>query len=300
MTVGKAAAYRSLARDNHTLKSGMHCDVIIFTLMQATAFVEKIYNYRFRALQAIDFTAWHKKCLKISLSKATHILLENLMIMNFKKLAATVFITLGCNVASAAIINFDTATITRYLTLSESGFNITGGNQGSFGISSTQYCGPSCADNGTRYLTSINTFGGGEFSETIIIKAANSGAFSLGGFSGAEYPFNSTVSDYFAAGIQVTGVKLDNSLISQNFMLDQINDGTAGVQDFQAFTSSAFGEVKEIRFTGIQGRGHDFAIDNIILNDAVVANIPEPSSMALLTIGFLGIGALYRKQRSAG
>lgn len=210
--------------------------------------------------------------------------------MKFLQISMLLAAVLAGNVssASAVTINFNGSPNTSLSSYNEAGFNVAP-NFGQFFIGNTNSCSPTCADNGSQWLMSFNSSGGSGFGDTIIIKALDNHAFTFNSFSGAEGPFDNTNPNDWAFGIKVIGVLIDNSVMFQDFTLDQINDGTGGVADFQSFTSSLSNSFVEIRFSGIAGQGHDFIIDNITLDNVV--QVPEPHTIALLSLGLLGFAA---------
>jgi len=224
-----------------------------------------------------------------------------------KNILKSVFIfpLLICSQALAQTITFDAYGWGPFTSYSEAGFDVTvSGSQGygerTNGPATCTICGG--ADNGTFYVQTMNSYSNYAlyYGDTFVIKASDNHLFTLESFSGAEalgfYPHT------WASSISVIGVRADSTTVSQNFTLDQINDGPGGVADFQNFATSFSDAFKEIRFSGLPGTygGVDFAIDNVTLGVAT-APIPEPETYAMLVagLGLLGFAARRRTLKDA-
>jgi hypothetical protein len=207
-------------------------------------------------------------------------------------------------VAHADTIGFDTGTgsfggITTY---SEDGYNFGFTNPGTLGIRSNNCSNAgsgSCAQDGSFWLAGFTSQGGSAFGDTITMVAANGGAFTFSGFDGAETLNNRP--DFWAGQIQVVGIHADSSTVTQTFTLDGLDDGTGPGVDFQTFTSSSSDQFVELEFTGLTGAqgGHDFEIDNVVVNSAQSGgsgSVPEPGSLLLMGSGLTLVARKLRNR----
>lgn len=189
------------------------------------------------------------------------------------------------SLANAATMTFESPVVGFFNSFTEAGFVVqpVGGN-GQAMQGNTLGCGPTCADNGGRWILTLSVVG---YADTISVTASDGHAFTLRSFDGAEGPHNDQAPFAWASGIRVTGRRADSSTTAQDFPLDQINDGQGGVTDFQRFKPTFANAFVEISFTGIVGNGRDFIIDNIELDGQ---QTPEPGTLALITLGLAGVG----------
>jgi hypothetical protein len=122
-----------------------------------------------------------------------------------------------------------------------------------------------------------------------------SGLTTLTKIGGGGFDLNSIelseVSTFYPGPVTVTfsGTKLDNSLVTQSFSLDEV----FGFQTF-AFSASFLG-VKQVDWLQTPNF-HQF--DNVLL-DANVAAVPEPLSLLVWGVVILGAVPIARKLKSS-
>ena len=212
----------------------------------------------------------------------------------FLAIASVATFALTATSATAAVITYNAAPEGfASAPFVEAGFTTTFiGGDGFF--ATTFNCSPTCADNGTRYALTLDSYGNGFYAETIRIAAVGGGGFTFAGFDGAENPFAGNAGNDWAKGVTVVGTRPDSSTFTQTFLFDGINDGAGGLADFQPFVSGSFFDVfVQLDFTGVIDPvtgGRDFSIDNVSLSPAVA---PEPVAAILLG---LGIAAMARRR----
>ena len=137
------------------------------------------------------------------------------------------------------------------------------------------FCSPPCSSNGTQSLYSMAT--------NFTILRTDGGAFSLLSLDAASYftTLNSTLD------IVVTGYKESASVVSTT-----ITSAPGGADVFHTYTLAGFDDLNSFTIAevsnGINYAG--FAVDNI------TADVPEPSTWAMMILGFAGIGFMaYRR-----
>jgi hypothetical protein len=140
-----------------------------------------------------------------------------------------------------------------------------------------------------------------------IVPATGSGTFSFTsldasfiGMAGVDYPLT-------AGAIQVFGFNPGANPVTEQFNLAGPSNGQTSFQTFTAssdFASQQFAEIAVVGFlcdasgecTGLDNNGGEYALDNIMLSDQPVSNVPEPATAALLAAGLLGFGVRKRKR----
>lgn len=146
--------------------------------------------------------------------------------------------------------------------------------------------------NGSNFLLT-------EMSQTINMTKTGGGTFTLNSFDAVE---NSLLSYTTGSYMRVVGVLLGGGSTTQTFSFDRLFDGPGGVADFQTFAlDGAFTNLMSVSFTALNanfGATASFGLDNLTF-DATTTQIPEPGSIALLSLGLAGLGAMRRKQKVA-
>ena len=172
--------------------------------------------------------------------------------------------------ATADTLTFDTAVLGQQLPVTENGYRVR--QTAGFHSSVLDGISPPLTPpyNATRYLNSV-------FAE-LTLDRLDGDAFALIAFDGAESVYPQVDPEW----ILVTGFRQDGSTVSHRFDIDQVNDGTGPLNDFQTFTLPiGFHNVVAVSFLGRKQSAlgqADFSMDNVIVGPSV----PEPRLVALL------------------
>lgn len=99
----------------------------------------------------------------------------------------------------------------------------------------------------------------------------------------------------------VTGTRSDLSTITQSFTPDGLGDGNMGpIVDFQTFALTGdWTNLTKVTWVHFGKTTNGFALDNIVVNEAPAA-VPEPSTLALLTLGVVGLAGTRLGRRLRG
>lgn len=192
--------------------------------------------------------------------------------------------------ANAVVITFDEYDrfqLVSNTTFTNSGYEFT--TSASTSIFDNTCCRPEFPNNGDLYLA-VNYYSHGGFTLT----NADSSAFDLLSFDIAE-TFMGLESSHWADYVRVEATYADASTFSQDFALDGIQDGSGPANDFQTYlTGNEFTNLQSVHFMGIGDSTsfQGFTIDNI---DIETTSVPEPTAIALLSLGLIGLGFSRKK-----
>ena len=79
------------------------------------------------------------------------------------------------------------------------------------------------------------------------------------------------------------------------------SSGNVGINQFGNFTFTALGGTTTLRVLGVLGTPNnnaDIAINNLMVTTEAIDPIPEPSTLVLFGVGFLGlVGYVVRRKR---
>lgn len=210
--------------------------------------------------------------------------------MTISKQLSTLILFAVSTLANATVVDFNGAPENAYNTLgsvTSNGYSVTLvpallAAQGTF--SNVDSVGPT---NGTIYYGVWNN--ASQSSVSFNLTAADNSLFSLSAFdfSNVNYSF---------AGIRtqslgLVGLLADNTVVSETISI-------IGIQSFTTLNVGAgFSNLKSVTFTANGDPNLRALFDNIVVNAEISTNsVPEPGSMALVSIALLGLG-LARKQK---
>jgi hypothetical protein len=215
------------------------------------------------------------------------------MMYSFRALLlATLFATAVPTIAAAATINFSSLSEPGFSShsfgpsLTFGGFTFTSSSGSvTLGLHVWQ---PSAENHpiGGDAATSLLEYLAG--STTTMTRAAG-GSFDLNGIDLANWGVSS---GGFPATFDVsfTGTKSDSTPISQTFTVANV----AGSPQLQSFVFSGFTDVVNVKMTqGVYASGTAFQFNNLVVDGAVSAPVPEPgSTLTLMVAGLITIACL--------
>jgi hypothetical protein len=142
-------------------------------------------------------------------------------------------------------------------------------------------CGPQpCTTNGTPALYDIYA--------TLILSRIDGAAFSLTQLDAAT--FFTTLQSIL--NISIIGTTATASTVSTSIV-----SAAGGADVFHTYSISGFDNLTSVKFVGPGGLGSQqdsFALDNLVVASAV----PEPSTWAMMILGFAGVGFMAYRRKS--
>ena len=135
--------------------------------------------------------------------------------------------------------------------------------------------------------------------QPVTVTRTNNALFTLNSVDVAELWLpGQSLSDF--RDVVFTGFQQGGGMLSLTFTLDGIRDGTGGVADFQTLAFMGWTNLQSFSVTGVNANGAfgDYSIDNIVFDAA--GGVPEPSTWALLVLGFGAAGAAMRRRATRG
>lgn len=133
-----------------------------------------------------------------------------------------------------------------------------------------------------------------DFGNCLATNSGEPGTASISAVTGTAFSFRSaqfasTFKNPFT--LTVTGTLAGNNVFTQMISLADGN--------LVNFTSSNFGAVDQVAFTGTVDNVNSLNLDNFAFAPAAVTTTPEPSSMALLGTGLIGLVPMFRRKKNS-
>jgi hypothetical protein len=144
------------------------------------------------------------------------------------------------------------------------------------GTASALTCFPPCVTNGTDMLASLQT--------SLKVSRSDGGSFSLSTIDAAAL----VATLGFALDLQIVGTTISNSTVTA-----AITEASGSADIFHTFTFTGFDNLASFQINGLPS-GNEFAVDNIV----VASPVPEPSTWAMMLLGFVGVGSMAYRRKS--
>lgn len=136
----------------------------------------------------------------------------------------------------------------------------------------------------------------GNLGQPVTFGLTGGGLFTLNSVDVAELWLpNEPLNDF--RDIVFLGLQQGGNILNLSYTLDGIRDGAGGVADFETLAFAGWSDLQSVTVYGSTARGSfgDFSIDNIVVN-SITGAIPEPSTWAMLILGFGAVGATLRRR----
>lgn len=208
----------------------------------------------------------------------------------------------GVAAAAPVVVNFENyATTGVHAAVNSGGFSFAP-LAGTIAVAANgANCNPTCAANGTTALVVGAPNLNPPSTQPVTMTTGIYSSFRLTGLDYAELS-NNFVGGWSASSIVMTGWLIGGGTVTQTLLIDGLNDGPGGANDFQSAVLDSFWATSELgmlRFTGFIGDvpNHGFQLDNIALDVTRAGDVPEPGSLALAG---LALAALWQARRRRG
>ncbi len=195
--------------------------------------------------------------------------------------------------SAATVITFDQTDDDFLEWLDEGGFRVE--SDVPFFIGGATFCSPDCPDNGTHILMVQDGW------VALRVRSLDGAPFALRSVDIGE----SFVNFPGPTAVLVRGITADGQTVEQSVTLDQVNDGTGPLVDFQLVElSSAFEQLESAELVvpppPLQG-WHRYTLDNVVVEGTSPVAVPTLSGRGLaLLIALLGVVAVATLRRRHG